>query len=163
MIHKPFTLISCFDVLSLDNEPVCSKSNYPFYFLTLNYICEYIHYSLPKPLPNSTKHIKRALWKRWDSKQGEGQTWKEGHYFRSQNQCGGSVKSGVGKSNTKKISLGRTEGALRARGSSEGTQWRGRSGNIFKPGFNGNYKRGDTKARTNLQKEQTKAQLNKDI
>lgn len=74
VIHRPFTLISCFGVLSLDNEPVCSKSNYPFYFLTLSDVREYIHYPLPQTTPNTTRHIKGTLWKRRDSKWGEGRT-----------------------------------------------------------------------------------------
>lgn len=106
----------------------------------------------PRPLPNTTNHIKRALWKGWDLKQGEGQTWKGGHYSRSQNECGGSVKSGVGKSNIKKFSLERTERALRARVFRR-TEWRGGVEASFKPGLNDSHKRRETKTRINLQKE----------
>lgn len=130
VIHEPFTLNSCFGVLRLANEPVCAKSNYPFSFsASATYVNTLITH-FPRPLPNTTNHIKSALWKGWDLKQGEGQTWKGGHYSRSQNQCGGSVKSGVGKSNIKKFSLEGTQGALRARVLRR-TEWRGKSGDIF--------------------------------
>lgn len=60
-IDRPLTLISCFGVLSSDNEPVCSKSNYPFRFLALRHRWEDIHYALPHTTPNATGHIKGAL------------------------------------------------------------------------------------------------------
>lgn len=162
VIHEPFTLISCFGVLRLANEPVCAKSNYPFSFsASATYVNTLITH-FPRPLPNTTNHIKSALWEGWDSKQGEGQTWKGGHYSGSQDQCGGSVKSGVGKSNIKKFCLEGTEGALRARVLRR-TEWRGKSGDIFKPGLNDSRKGRETKIRINLQKEQTKTQLHQDI
>lgn len=55
--------MSCFGVWSLDNELVCSKSNYPFYFLTLNYTCEYIHFPLPQATPQGHKTHKESFVK----------------------------------------------------------------------------------------------------
>lgn len=104
-----------FGVLSLHNEPICSKSNYPFYFLTLNHIREYVHYPLPQATPRATEHIKRALWRGWDPKRGEGPTEREGIIPGLGSQCGGSRKSGVERANTKGFRLERTEQALRAR------------------------------------------------
>lgn len=109
----------------------------------------------PRPLPNTTNHIKKALWKGWDLKQGGGgggeQTWKRGHYSRSQNWGGGSIKLGVGESNIKKFSLERTEGSLKVRVFRR-EDWRGGVETFFKLGSNDSHERRETKIRINLQK-----------
>lgn len=142
--------MSCFR-----NEPLGSKSNYPFYFLTQNtYVIDSLPIS-PKPHPKTTTYIKRALWKGGgDSGQAKWQTWKRGHSSRSQL----SVKK-------YKIRSGKfKQKEPWGKGSSDGTEWGGRSGDIFfKPELKSSYKRRETKARINLPKEQTKTQLNKNI
>lgn len=145
--------------LELGNELVCSKSNYPFYFLTLNYIHEYLHYALPQSLLQYHRTHKESFVQEVGFEARGGAGLKGRAFFQvpvpACRKC-----DIVGKSNTQKFSFRRTEGALRARSSGK-TEGRGRSRDFFlKPELNNSYKRKQTKKRIDLQKEQTKTQLN---
>lgn len=147
--------------LELGNEPVCSKSNYPFYFLTLNHVHEYLHYALPQSLLQDHRTHKESFVREVGFEARGGAGLKGRAFFQVSVPAWRKGEIGVGKSNTQKFSLGRTEGALRTRSSGE-TEWRGRSRDIyFKPELNNSYKRRETKMRIDLQKEQIKTQFNK--
>ena len=98
--------------LELGNEPVCSKSNYPFYFLTLNHIQEYLHYALPQSLLQYHRTHKESFVQGVGFEAGGGAGLKGRAFFPVPAPAWRKCGTGLGKSNSQEFSLRKNRGRL---------------------------------------------------